>query len=396
MGIKGLNKLIQQFAESSVTTANIADFKNSIIAIDSEILVHRYRSELKNSHIYGFVNNVIFYLSNGIVPVYVFDGIPTAAKQEHVLQKRQYIREQIYNKATELEIKLEEQLDQLDDFDQFDQFEVLSPEINNTMDQLNKIKRKITYLTVGKNYRNECKYLLKLLGIPFVVANDDAEAYCAALYNNGLVDYVCTEDTDIIPYIIGGCDVSQSKVRSRPMKVLHNYNIGNMITVIDVHDVVNKFEMTSASFVDMCILSGCDYCSTVPKFGHLKAHTYITKYKSIEAVISALSASPTGITIPDKFNYDEARSIFLKKHTIVEDVDVGVTLKGMCEQELEKYLNEERGIDATNVINKIRGAYTAFYELRNTEKDCVSISGNNCSGSGQVKTPKIVEDSWDS
>ena len=42
----------------------------------------------------------------------------------------------------------------------------LSPEINDTLDQLFKIQRKMTFMTVTKNHRNECKYLLKLMGIP--------------------------------------------------------------------------------------------------------------------------------------------------------------------------------------------------------------------------------------
>ena len=66
----------------------------------------------------------------------------------------------------------------------------------------------MSFMTVGKNHRNECKYLLKLMGIPFIVANEDAEAFCVTLQRRGIADYVYTEDTDIIPYFIASLETN--------------------------------------------------------------------------------------------------------------------------------------------------------------------------------------------
>ena len=115
MGIKGLNKLINQYAASAISQKHISEFCGTKVAIDSEILIHKYRSvDQKNSHIFGFINNVFWHLENGIIPIYVFDGCPSAAKQANALSKRFTYKEQISRKVEELENKFVEQLDKQD------------------------------------------------------------------------------------------------------------------------------------------------------------------------------------------------------------------------------------------------------------------------------------------
>jgi flap endonuclease-1 len=271
MGIKGLNKLINQYAITAISQKNINEFCGSKVAIDSEILVHKYRSlESKNSHISGFISNIFWHLENGIIPIYVFDGCPNVAKQTNALSKRLNYREQISRRIEELENKFLEQLDNIDKYPS--QNMELNPEINETLDQLLKIQRKMTFMTVGKNHRNECKYLLKLMGIPFIVANEDAEAFCVTLQKKGIADYVYTEDTDIIPYFIASIDNCQEQ---KPMKILRKGYLNSMVTVIDVNEILKKMNLSPKSFIDMCILSGCDFCTTIPKIGPIKAYNYM-------------------------------------------------------------------------------------------------------------------------
>ena len=43
-------------------------------------------------------------------------------------------------------------------------------------------------------------------------------------------------------------------------------------------------------FIDFCILSGCDYLSTIPKFGPGTALKYIKQHKNIETILEVLKA----------------------------------------------------------------------------------------------------------
>jgi flap endonuclease-1 len=352
MGIKGLNKLISQYAASAITQKHISEFSGSKVAIDSEILIHKYRTvDSKNSHIFGFINNVFWNLENGIVPIYVFDGCPNIVKQTNVLTKRFNYKEQITCKIEELENKFVEQLDQLDLIDKKDSPEsnVLGPEINDTLDQLFKIQRKLSFMTVSKNHRNECKYLLKLMGIPFIVANEDAEAFCVVLQRRGIANYVYTEDTDIIPYYIASFE---HNFFSKPIKVLRKGYLSSMVTVIDVSEIIKQMELSPRSFIDMCILSGCDFCTTIPKIGPIKAYNYMQKYQTIENLKNA------GICIPDDFKYQDARDIFFKSHD--QNIEKSLELGMINEQDLKIYLQNERNLNPYPIIDKYHKIYTEF------------------------------------
>lgn len=351
MGIKGLNKLINQYALSSISQQHISDFRGTKVAIDSEILIHKYRSiDSRNSHIFGFIKNIFWHLENGIIPIYVFDGCPSSAKQSNVLSKRFTYREQISRKVEELENKFEKQLDSIDNYSSKDNSLELNPEINDTLDQLLKIQRKMTYMTVGKNHRNECKYLLKLMGIPFIVANEDAEAFCVTLQKKGIADYVYTEDTDIIPYFIASLEEKEQE-QERPIKVLRKGYFNSMVTVIDINEILKRMNLSPKSFVDMCILSGCDFCTTIPKIGPIKAYIYMQKYHSIENLKDI-------VYIPEDFNYQDARDIFFRSHNqpIEKSLDIGP----INIDDLKTYLSEERGLNPDPIIDRYNKTYSLF------------------------------------
>ena len=47
-------------------------------------------------------------------------------------------------------------------------------------------------------------------------------------------------------------------------------------------------ELSYEQFVDLCILCGCDYCSTIKGIGPKTAFKLIKQHKSIETVIEAV------------------------------------------------------------------------------------------------------------
>lgn len=345
MGIKGLNKLINQYAPSAITQEYISDFKGSKIAIDSELLIHKYRSlDSKNSHIFGFINNVFMYLMNGITPIYVFDGYPSIEKQENALYKRTYHKELLNKKIDELENEFTKRVENHSETISLD------PEMNDIIDRLFKVKRKVSYMSISKNYRNECKYLLKLMGIPFIIAEDDAEAYCAMMQLKGLVDYVYTEDTDIIPYFVAGI---RNYNYTKPIKILRKGYLDSMVTVIDINKVLSLLDLNHDSFIDMCILSGCDFCTTISKIGPAKAYSYICKWGSIEGI-----KKYSGLFIPNTFRYQDARNIFYKMRE--KPITKPLSLIDMDPINLYEYLATERGLIPDPIIERCKNARNAF------------------------------------
>ncbi len=60
----------------------------------------------------------------------------------------------------------------------------------------------------------ECRALLAMFGLPFLVAPEEAEAQCAWLDAAGLVDGVVTDDNDV--FLFGGRHVFRCAARRRP------------------------------------------------------------------------------------------------------------------------------------------------------------------------------------
>lgn len=351
MGIKGLNKLINEYAPSAIYQQDISEFKGSKIAIDSDNLIHKFKSSnTANSHIFGFINNVSKYLENGIVPLYVFDGSPTEAKKKNAIFKRNVNLEQLKAKNRDLNSVFVELIDKIKDIKSNNKY-IIEPteEMNEVLNQIYKIEKKISYMSVGKSPRNDCKYLLKLLGIPFIVANNDAEAFCVTLYDRGIVDYVYAEDTDTIPYFV-------SRNSSKPLKILRKGKTENTFTVVDVQEIMKCMKLNYKLFIDMCILCGCDFCPTVPKIGPTKAYLYTRTYGSIENMIEKKI-----IEYPNDFNYQEARDIFFDGHD--KDIDKNMNIGNIDVDNLKIFLTEERKLNPKPIIDRYNRTYDTFKRI---------------------------------
>jgi flap endonuclease-1 len=369
MGIKGLNKIINQYAPEAISYVNISEFSGSKVAIDSELLLHKFRSnESDNSHIFGFLINILWYIKNGITPVYVFDGSPNIHKQNNAIFKRSSYKEQLYQKAGDIEDKIEKHSEFNNNIG-----DALGEEFNELCDKLYKIQKKMTCMSVSKKHRNECKYLLKLLGVPYIIANDDAEAFCVTLQRKGLVDYVYTEDTDIIPYYVASF-INNENTSNKPIKFfrttnysknpyhLREYNSNNkmnkydIVTVVNIDIIMNKLKLSNESFIDMCILCGCDFCPPFPKITHEKAFNIIKKYNNIENFINTCSY------VPIEFKFKEAREVFY--NTINQNVEIAFNLEQINVISLKIYLSEERLMN-TFLINSIISKYNKMLESFN-------------------------------
>lgn len=284
MGILGLSKLIADAAPHAIKESEIKSYFGRKVAIDASMSLYQFliavRSEGQQlvsadgettSHLMGTFYRTIRLIENGIKPVFVFDGKPPQLKSGE-LEKRAERREEAQkelDKATEA----------------------------GDATLMDKFNRRL--VKVEKKHANECKELLKLMGVPYVEAPCEAEAQCAALVRAGKVFATATEDMDALTF---GTSVllrhlTFSEARKMPIQEFH------------LDKVLEGLGMNQAEFIDLCILLGCDYCPSIRGIGPKRAIELLQKHKTIENLLEKLDTSK--YQIPEEWGYQEARKLFL-------------------------------------------------------------------------------------
>tara|TARA_B100000900_G_scaffold353980_2_gene322437 strand:- start:3132 stop:4079 length:948 start_codon:yes stop_codon:yes gene_type:complete len=309
MGIRGLNTLIKKYSPDCITYNDIKKYYGKTVAIDCSILLYKFKYACKaeNSHLVGIANRVKFYVMNGILPVFIFDGVPPEAKNI-TLEKRQAAKQKIYLRLDELKEKIPED----------------EEEENRINNEIQKLQSQI--IIVKKYHVDQCKEFLEKSGIPYCTAPNDAEKFCAFLQKNKLVDYTVTDDSDALTF---GC--------SNVLKT----SISKQITEIDLGKLLIDIHMTLDNFVDYCILSGCDYTESIPQIGPVTAYNLIIKHGCIENILSS------GVKLTDTFDYKTCRDIF----TIFDyELPEPFTIKKTNKDVLMEFMNRHKFRD--NVISK--------------------------------------------
>lgn len=284
MGIKSLSKFIKTYAPNSIQKITYKDLENKTIAFDTSILIYQFVIAIRNSgtdltnksgeitsHIHAIVTKTLGYLRKKINPVFVFDGKASKMKSE-TLEKRSKIK------------KLAKEL--------------LASKIELPKEETIKLLKKSFSIT-SKQIK-EIKEILNLVGIPIIESAHEADSECAFLQKNKLVDYIASDDLDILTF--GG---------NRLIRFIGNEK---KMVLIDKDILLSEMNITHQQFVDFCIMLGCDYCPKINKIGMKKAYELILKYGSIENIIEKYPPIKNGnLEINKVFleNYKKVREYFL-------------------------------------------------------------------------------------
>lgn len=322
MGIKSLTYLIKQKSPDSIQTVGLNHFKNKTLAIDTSIFLYQSLMNIRHdgdylrnkegkivSHIVGLFNKTIKYLSYGITPIYIFDGKPPQEKYDCIQERNK--------KAIDSKKKM-----------------------NETIDINEKIKLEKSSIRIKKEYIEDLKQLFNLMGVSYIHPDGEAEAYAGELSRIGYVDGVITEDMDTFsygcPYVIRKC-IDKKEKRA------------DMVSVFDLSKILKDFDMNLKEFNDMCILCGCDYCSTIPKIGPIRAFQHIQNYKSIENLIESKKIK----NIPDDFlnKYKNARKCFEMFNDKIDINNLNIYNSSYSENELKKYLINDCNISEKRINN---------------------------------------------
>lgn len=228
MGVKNLNKLIQQHAPETHRPFRMHLLHNKRIGIDAFCWLYELKFRIRNnkkSFETNFIEKLFSILSQKPALVYfVFDGRPPEEKRETLLRRK-------------------------------DEKKKLSPD--------QKIKLTAEDMDVYK------KSIRKTRNNAILNSHDEAEATLARLEQEGHIDFIFSSDTDILP--LGSSYIFRNK--------------NNLWIYADVVLLKKKLGITQCQLVDLCVILGNDFNASLRRVGPTTAIELIQKHKSLENIL---------------------------------------------------------------------------------------------------------------
>ncbi|AAC13596.1 similar to FLAP endonuclease-1 (SW:P39748) [Arabidopsis thaliana] len=262
-----------------------------------------------NRHLQGMFNRTIRLLEAGIKPVYVFDGKPPELKRQELAKR--------YSKRADATADLTGAI-----------------EAGNKEDIEKYSKRTVK---VTKQHNDDCKRLLRLMGVPVVEATSEAEAQCAALCKSGKVYGVASEDMDSLTFGAPKFLRHLMDPSSRKIPVME----------FEVAKILEELQLTMDQFIDLCILSGCDYCDSIRGIGGQTALKLIRQHGSIETILENLNKER--YQIPEEWPYNEARKLFKEPDVITDEEQLDIKWTSPDEEGIVQFLVNENGFNIDRV-----------------------------------------------
>ncbi|KAI9465016.1 PIN domain-like protein [Lactarius psammicola] len=303
MGIKGLTALISEHAPKAIREHDIKNLFGRKVAIDASMSIYQFLIAVRQrdgemlmneagettSHLMGFFYRTIRIVENGIKPAYVFDGKPPELKAG-VLAKRFERREEA--KADGEEAKE-----------------------TGTAEDVERFSRRTVKVT--REHNEECRRLLRLMGIPVVIAPSEAEAQCAELARGGKVYAAGSEDMDTLTFNapILYRHLTFSEAKKEP------------ISEINLKLALEGLKMEMSQFIDLCILLGCDYLEPIKGIGPKSALKLVREFGGLEGIVEHLREKQAekeeaaadkeegkkrkgGVHVPEEWPWEEAKKVF--------------------------------------------------------------------------------------
>lgn len=345
MGIKKLMKVLMERAPGAIHQINPTNLNNKKIAIDTSIIMYQFMTAIKTSggdlqdvngvstsHIHAILSKTLYYLKLGIIPVHVFDGKASELKQQ-IINERTTIKKNAIAKIIEIDEQIQQNAEQ--------NAEQNTEQNTEQNDRLNAEKIKLMKQTVKISHKEmmEAVEIVDLLGVPYILSPEEADSQCAYLSRNNLVDYVASEDMDLLTF---------------GTKSLIRHFLKKGMCEIKLDEILINSDTTMEEFIDICILLGCDYTDTIEGIGEKKSWDLIKRYKNIETLIAKeKKIASTQYKLPDIFKYEEAREYFTNLRYVEKTADE-LKLKKPNFDKLKQLLIMKYNYDEHNIENMLK------------------------------------------
>ena len=301
-------------------------FVTTIRGIDGEPLKNE-KGEI-TSHYSGIFYRISNVLSNGITPVFVYDGISHELKNKTKQDRRD--RRAI----------AKEKLDKA----------ILEEDIEN----MNRFARQSA--TIDGKIIDESKELLEAMGVSCFTAPGEAEAQISYMTANNQVDYCVSQDFDCLlfgsPNLLK--NIGASGKRKVPFKKVY---IDVYPYVIESEQVFSKLGITREKLIWMSMLIGTDFNNKVEGIGPNTALKLVQENNSFEDILKQLKEKNKEID----FDYKEIQDIFLNPNIEKDPIFEKQTFN---RQKIEHILVDKAGFEEKRTIN-----YLNEFEKKRNEVD---------------------------
>lgn len=282
MGIKGLNQFLKKKCPNIYNQIHISKYAYKKVAIDLSLFLCKYKTICQDRWISSFLNLVCCLRKYEVHAIFVYDTSAPPEKELERAERREH-KEKLESKWFILNEALKEYYLNGETaqclLDLYNKKKTEEPKRlisnNSTIniqvveEAISKIRGQILNIT-PEDY-DLTKKLFDILKVPYFQAPMEAETSCSDLCKRGIVDAALSEDSDILAY---GSPIFISKLDT---------STGYCIE-LRYEEVLSALEMTSDTFLDLCIMCGCDYNKNIPLIGPVKAYKLLQKYQSIENI----------------------------------------------------------------------------------------------------------------
>ena len=332
MGIRDLNKFLSINVPDGIRQVDLKKLKGKKVAIDTSIFLYKYIYK-NDCFLEGFFQQIFRLVSNNIVPIYVFDGIPPEEKS-HVLNGRRRKRKNLENKKNELTKEYNTKINNDKEYD-----------ARKILEEIDKINKK--NIKIKPEHITKLKYMFDMMGIKYVHPDCEADIYCNVLCQNNVVEFCISDDMDLLT----GCNL-----------LIRNFKISsNYVSIYNLNNILNTLHITKEQWVDLCILCGCDYTKTIKGINYLNAYKLILKYGNIENIIKNITdILGDGVNL-DNFNYIICRKIFNTYNTLNTRLDKQLInigyLWGNQYNDILNYIKQETKLTNKQIITRLNRIY---------------------------------------
>jgi len=275
MGIKNLTKFIQKYAPSAISYTNIKKYKNSVIGIDANLMIYKLIYGIRTNgydlmnqdviitHIYTLLMKIYAFRKYNINPIFVFDSGSPKIKLK-TLEIREKTRKKLAEKYKKSKSK--------------------------------KGKRIYFYTKSDISDReiNDCKELLEIFNYTIIDAKEEADSELAELYKKKIIQYIASDDMDIL--LFGGG------------VLLKNFSVSEnrLIQEINLQKILDELSITQKQLIQIGVLLGSDY-SYNKTYSISKTYELIKTHKKIEKFPKSILSELKG--------YEDAVNYFINPPT---------------------------------------------------------------------------------